>query len=643
MKCHISYEAHLLRGIYGFNRGEYMKIAVLVNGVSHEAHRRLLEGIGQYAHENNIQVFVFTCIYMQKESEYGIGEVRIFDLPDYIQYDGIIFIGNPIRNAQFADEIIQKIKNARIPVVSIESRIEGLPTFYTDNRGAMREMVTHLIERHGVQNICYLSGPDDSSESIERLQGAKDAAVEHGITLDDEHIYYGDYLPDSGSRLVEQLVKSGRELPEAIICANDFMALGAYIELCRHGVQIGKDIFLTGYDNMSDTLNLTPAITTLEKPQRKVGYEACKSLIENKGIESRKFKVKCCFRGSCGCPEHKKQNLLEVQLRDIREKLETFGMGETNKYLVSDLNECDNMQDFCACLKSYIVRMDFSYVYLCLCEGKTSTHSQADYDEQINEDYSERVYIPVAYEKGNFTEYPYFDCRELLPEICREKIGNEMCIVEPVHFRRKCLGYLVTCGSEVPFNTALCQNWMTSISSALENIRKQDELKRLVKKLNNVWMLDSLTQTYNRAGFFQYASGILEYCKKNHTEIGLLFIDINKLKRVNDTYGHKEGDFYIKMVADCMGRLKGQEQLLMRYGGDEFVVLGSLEKGDEFSGLLEGLNPGLEECRKQNKKAYEMSVSIGFKAVSVTEDFKLDWLMEQADREMYEMKKKRER
>lgn len=163
----------------------------------------------------------------------------------------------------------------------------------------------------------------------------------------------------------------------------------------------------------------------------------------------------------------------------------------------------------------------------------------------------------------------------------------------------------------------------------------------MVKKLRDVWMLDSLTQIYNRAGFFHFADKLLKECKQHDTPIGMMFVDINKLKHVNDGYGHEEGDFYIKTVADYMKKLKNEKQLLMRYGGDEFVVLGEFIKGDEFTGLIDKLNPMLEECKRQNEKPYEMSVSIGFQSVSMTQDFKLEQLMKQADQEMYNMKKKK--
>lgn len=618
-----------------------MKIAVLVGGIAYEAQTRLLEGIMKYADEENINIFVFTCngdIYRQ--SEYGIGEFQILFLPDLTQYDGIIFARDTIQNEQFAAEITQRIKDSGTLVISIESHIPEMPVFYVDNREAMRDIVSHLIEVHKVRDICYLSGPEQNLESVERLNGVMDAVKEHGLTLREDKIYYGDFWVDSGKMYVERLMESGEKLPDALVCANDDMALGVYLEFCRRGVQVGKDILLTGFDHTSDASNLSPKITTVEKPQVQIGYEACKALAEEKQIASRKFKVKCYYRGSCGCQEHKIRNLLEVQLKNVNHKLGIVNMAEINKNMVSDLNDCDNMQEFYECLKEYIAQLDFTFVYLCLCEDSVS-EDKIEYDYQINENYSEKIYIPVAYENGNFTEYPFFECKELLPKECMEKLENRMCIVAPVHFRKNCLGYLVMCGSELPYNSTQFQVWLMNISNALESMRKQGELKRLVKKLKDVWMLDSMTQVYNRAGFFHFADKLLIECKQHDTPIGMLFVDINKLKHVNDEFGHEEGDFYIRTVADYMKKLKSEGQLLMRYGGDEFVALGVYTKGDEFTGLIDKLNPMLDECRRQNQKVYEMSVSIGFQSVSTTQDFHLDQLMKQADQEMYSMKKKK--
>ncbi len=620
-----------------------MKIAVFIGGIAYEIQKRLLEGIMKYAREEKISIHVFTANGdLYKQSEYGMGEFQIYQLPDLSRYDGIIFARDTIQNERYADDITGRIRRSGKPVVSIENPIDGMPVFYVDNREAMEEITTHLITMHGAKDFYYLSGPRENPESAERLKGVRDALKKYGMELDDKRIYYGNYWIDSGKRFAKELIRQGEYLHSAVICANDDMALGVYTELLKCGVQIGSDILLTGFDHATEAAYLIPAITTVEKPQIKIGYEACRSLAEEKVIRNQKFKVKCCLRGSCGCREHRRRNVAEIQLWNTEQKLEAVSMAENNKNMASDLNDCDNIQDFCECLKSYIAQLDFSFVYLCLCEEEVS-EDKAEYDYHIRENYTERVFIPIAYEKGKFTTYSYFNSNEFLPGECREKTEGEVCIATPLHFRRNCLGYLVMCGSEMPFNNVQFQNWIMNISSALENIRKQEELRRLVRKLNRVWMLDNLTQVYNRAGFFHYAERILDECRKKNAPIGVIFADINKLKSVNDNYGHEEGDFYIRAVADNLKSLVGREQILMRYGGDEFVVLGKCEKEKEFLVLLEGINPKLEKCRQENKKNYEMSVSIGFQSVSVTKEFKLDQLIEKADREMYKMKKEKGR
>ena len=373
-----------------------MKIAVLVGGIVYEVQNRLLEGIRKYADEENINIFVFTCngdIYRQ--SEYGIGEFQILFLPDLTQYDGIIFARDTIQNEQFAAEITQRIVDSGTPVISIESHIPSMPVFYVDNREAMRDIVTHLIYTHGVSDLCYLSGPEQNLESVERLKGVMEAVKEYGLTLRKDWIHYGDFWVDSGKMLVEHLMKSGEKLPDALICANDDMAVGAYLEFCRHGVQVGKDILITGFDHTSNASDLTPKITTIEKPQGQIGYEACKALVEKKKIASRKFEGKCCYRGSCGCQEHKIRNLSEVQFMNVSHKLGAANMAEINKNMVSDLNDCDNMQELYECLKEYIEQLNFSFVYLCLCEDSVSEDtSEADY--QIKEGYSEKISLPGA-------------------------------------------------------------------------------------------------------------------------------------------------------------------------------------------------------------------------------------------------------
>lgn len=324
-----------------------MKIVVLIGGIAYESQRRLLDGITAYAEKNEVSVFTFTCngdMYMQ--SEYGLGEFQIFNLPDFEHYDGCILVKDTIQNEKVLIEITDRIHASGIPTVCIDSRIEGASHFFVDNREAMKKVVEHFVTAHQIKDFCYLSGPMQNPESVERLCGVWDAVKKYGLPFTEKNIYFGNFWVDSGKKFVKKLLERNAKLPEAIVCANDDMALGVYLELTENGMQVGKDILLSGFDHTSDASKLTPAISTVEKPQEKIGYEACRQLVKKEECSVQKFDVSYYFRGSCGCPKHRKRNLAEEQIKNVKEKIEVVNMAEMNRNMVSDLNDCDNPEEF---------------------------------------------------------------------------------------------------------------------------------------------------------------------------------------------------------------------------------------------------------------------------------------------------------
>ena len=119
-----------------------------------------LFSVAAYAEENGIDVFAFTCNGdMYKQSEYGLGEFQIFSLPDFNSYDGCIIVKDTIQNEEVLITVTERIRASKIPVVCIDSRIEGTSHFFVDNREAMRNVVEHFVTVHQVKDFCYLSGP----------------------------------------------------------------------------------------------------------------------------------------------------------------------------------------------------------------------------------------------------------------------------------------------------------------------------------------------------------------------------------------------------------------------------------------------------------------------------------------------------
>lgn len=607
--------------------GRNLRIAVLIGGIAYEIQSRFLKGVMQGGREFDAKIFVFTCqgdIY--KQTDHGIGEFTIFDLPDLKMFDGIIYARNTIQNEKTCQELEARILESKVPVISIEAEIGDMPRFYIDNSKAMYDLTSHLAVTHKIKSVVYVAGPDENEENIERLAGVKKACNEHHISFGQDNIISGNYWYESGKKAAGTIIESGK-MPDAIICANDDMAIGVFLELSESGIEIGKDVLLTGFDSELDTENLTPSITTIEKPLFYMGYCACKRLALQKPVHSKQFNVNMLYRESCKCQERK--NRLEVpkiQTNYINEKLQNVSLAEIIKNMSSDLYDCESIESLLETLKHYISISKFTTFIMCL----------SDIDEMTTETYPEILHIPLCFVNGVYRKHRTFKRHSILPETIMRNMNNDTYFVLPLHFRKNCFGYCVISGCELPYESLQFQNWIMNISNAIENIRKQDILKKMVSKLNGMWILDTMTGIYNRAGFYKNSDKIIQTCKDNHYEVGIYFVDIDHLKYVNDNFKHDEGDYYIQSVADTLKELIEENQLLMRYGGDEFVVL--VQNGSE-ADYRKFCDEFKNKLQKRENGLYKMSASIGYSKSYVNEDFHLEKIIEQADQEMYFIKK----
>ena len=176
---------------------------------------------------------------------------------------------------------------------------------------------------------------------------------------------------------------------------------------------------------------------------------------------------------------------------------------------------------------------------------------------------------------------------------------------------------------------------------AYENIRKRMLLQDAVIRLNNVWSYDMLTQLYNRAGFYYEAKTILEILKMQNSKIFVLFSDVDGLKKVNDNLGHEAGDLLIKEMAACFKENLTNDMMAMRYGGDDFVVFGSYEDDIEIDYLLESIQASMERRNTTGKNPFQLSASIGVTKYHAVDVKELSEVIDIADTNMYEEKRKK--
>ena len=173
-------------------------------------------------------------------------------------------------------------------------------------------------------------------------------------------------------------------------------------------------------------------------------------------------------------------------------------------------------------------------------------------------------------------------------------------------------------------------------------VRDITERKKAEETLRNSSLKDDLTGLYNRRGLLKHAAPYFDFASRQKQALLLLFIDLDGMKRINDEYGHNEGDNALVATAKILNRSFRNSDIIARLGGDEFAIVVTdlnAKKEDAIARLTDNLRlyNSSEQCR------HKLSFSIGVAALEPQRMTCFEELLEQADQAMYEQKRMKKR
>jgi LacI family transcriptional regulator len=232
------------------------------------------------------------------------------DRPDFGRLDSLsgnadgILIGEGF----VASGIIERLA-ARAPVVVIAGAPgeRAADVVAADNFSGAAAIITHLIADHGRRRLFHVDGPPNSPDSRERQ-----LALEHVLRANPQCQLVGSAAGllsvHSGEQAVARLLSGPREaLPDAIVCANDQMAIGVIRALAAAAVRVPEDVAVVGFDDIFSARLYDPPLTTVHQPMRQLGERACARLLEriaNPDLSQvvELLPTELVLRSSCGCP-----------------------------------------------------------------------------------------------------------------------------------------------------------------------------------------------------------------------------------------------------------------------------------------------------------------------------------------------------
>jgi diguanylate cyclase (GGDEF)-like protein len=159
-----------------------------------------------------------------------------------------------------------------------------------------------------------------------------------------------------------------------------------------------------------------------------------------------------------------------------------------------------------------------------------------------------------------------------------------------------------------------------------------------VEQLESLTCSDELTALQNRRGFWTLARLQLKTAERLGCRAFFFFVDLDRLKEINDTYGHKEGDAALKRIACVLASAFRSSDILARFSGDEFVILclDVAREGSEV--IIERLMVHVNHDNSVHSAPYALSISVGCAEFDPANPVSLEQLMVMADKAMYSNK-----
>ena len=276
-------------------------IGVFVNSAEDKYENALLQGIFEAVQEQNGNLICFTSGALRSYHGFEAKRNILYDLVDKKMLAGLVIAGTLGHNIS-QKEVAQLCNRYRpLPMVSVALMVKGIPALMVDSLGGMQKIVDHLIEAHGYRRIGFICGPLGQREADSRYQAYLNSLEEHGLHFDSDLVAEGDYTRPSGVLAMRRLLHTSGKKLDAVVAANDSMALGAMQMLEEEGLRIA----VTGFDDTDDGRYYKIPLTTVRQSAYEQGYLAGKMLFSmqaGQAVPSETLApAAMVVRQSCGC------------------------------------------------------------------------------------------------------------------------------------------------------------------------------------------------------------------------------------------------------------------------------------------------------------------------------------------------------
>ncbi len=619
------------------------RIAVFISHIYGDYQRDVCQGIIDKATEYGYHVDIFASNDEVVLGKYSTGEFSILKIPNKEIYDGALVSSGTYLVSELGRKIVDELKTWNCPVIDINSIETPFPQVRLDNNEAIVDIIKHLAMEHHFDRICYLGNSVEEYISNIRLNFYKKAMIE--LDFKDKILFTESDYSDEGIR--DALDKLLIYDPQAIVCYNDRMAYTVMSEMASKGINIPKRVAVTGVDNLEYGQNISPALTTITFPAYEMGEEAFMYLLEKlddiKSDRTPMVKAIPKFGNSCGCnnAESIPPILFSNKQRKHIEALERICL--TNMRMSSSLQGLTDIDEGVEVLSKFLGNIQkeqgiegLRECYMCLYSGWDRISSQVKRLTQTEEELdNDKIVLKLAIKDNVRLPECIFSRTDALPEFIR-KNGSSVYVFTPLFFGEKSYGYLCQAYEKnrisypFPFVT-----WLQNVNAMLQSVRNNRNMQLMLNRLEDIYSHDSLTGLLNLQRFTMNIPGFLDRARERGLLVTALVLDLDHLKKINDEFGHAEGNFAIQVLGQAISQVLSDDLQACRFGGDEFYMMAAGLSEEESLNVIRRIQKYLENYNNTSGQPFKVSVSGGYAICETYDEEDFNDTFKKADKSMY--------
>lgn len=476
-------------------------IGIITARASATEQRQILEGILAQAAKSGADTAVISNVYDFSEYFADVEvENKIYELIQSERFDGLILTGESIIDSKLKKFICDNFNDVNVPLIITGADIPGFTCIDTDVTKDFMNITRHLTDVHDFKNIDILTGQKELDTSIKRVEGVRAVMEEKGLPFTEDNIIYGDYWMPSGAKLADDYASGRRKKPDALICANDYMAFGFIDRLFELGLTPPDYITVIGYEHIGERIYHSPILSTYRRNRAALGARAVSMLMS---IINHTPQVPVSDTGfmicgdTCSCGVDKKY--LREELNYVQNVKFHRDMNYTGNFEQQSAS-CRSISDYIRTLQefAYLIH-DIKGIYLCLYENWCNIDTKANLDVSSNNE--PMICYRIMSPEEVPSEPKFFTRGELFPPEL-PGAGNELSLFFVPMFSQGCeLGHFILQYESYAGYDDTMIDWLKTAVNALMILRMKNDINALLECNNLSIFHDNATGLYNKRGF----------------------------------------------------------------------------------------------------------------------------------------------